>query len=76
MAFGRPGDDLLRWTGQLMDLVTGRGACRMPDGAAALVASGLRVFADDLQQHAEHGPCARIRRAPVLPAPRSQGQAS
>jgi len=76
VAFGRPGDDLLRWTGQLMDLVTGRGACRMPDGAAALVASGLRVFADDLQQHAEHGPCARIRRAPVLPAPRSQGQAS
>jgi NADH:ubiquinone oxidoreductase subunit F (NADH-binding) len=76
VALGRPGDDVLRWTGQLMDLVTGRGACHLPDGTAALVASALRVFADDLRQHAEHGPCARTGRAPVLPAPRSQGQSS
>jgi len=76
VAFGRPGDDLLRWTRQLADLVTGRGACRLPDGTAALVASGLRVFADDLRQHAEHGPCARAGRAPVLPAPGRQGPAS
>lgn len=75
VAFGRPGADLLRWTGQLMDLVTGRGACHLPDGTAALVASALRVFGDDLRQHSEQGPCGRTRRAPVLPAPRSQEQA-
>jgi len=31
--------------------VARRGACRHPDGAAALVASGLRVFSDELDRH-------------------------
>jgi NADH:ubiquinone oxidoreductase subunit F (NADH-binding) len=69
IAFGQPGGDVLRWTGQLMALVTGRGACHLPDGTAAVVASALRVFAADLRQHAEHGPCARVRHPPVLPVP-------
>jgi NADH:ubiquinone oxidoreductase subunit F (NADH-binding) len=43
-------DDLeriVRWSGQL----TGRGACRHPDGAVALLQSGLLVFADDFAAH-------------------------
>jgi NADH:ubiquinone oxidoreductase subunit F (NADH-binding) len=43
-------DDLeriARWSGQL----TGRGACRHPDGAVALLQSALRVFADDFAAH-------------------------
>jgi NADH:ubiquinone oxidoreductase subunit F (NADH-binding) len=69
VAFGQPDRDTLRWTRELMDLVTGRGACHLPDGTAAIVASALRVFAGDLRRHAEHGPCPRADRAPVLPAP-------
>ena len=55
----RPADleDLARWTG----LVTGRGACGHPDGAAQLMASALEVFRDDLAVHAEAGHCALAR---------------
>jgi NADH:ubiquinone oxidoreductase subunit F (NADH-binding) len=43
-------DDLeriVRWSGQLI----GRGACRHPDGAVALLQSALQVFADDFAAH-------------------------
>ncbi|MFI5284860.1 MAG: NADH-ubiquinone oxidoreductase-F iron-sulfur binding region domain-containing protein [Candidatus Dormibacteria bacterium] len=36
-----------RWAG----LLAGRGACRHPDGAAGLLASALRVFADEFLLH-------------------------
>jgi NADH:ubiquinone oxidoreductase subunit F (NADH-binding) len=75
VAFGQPGRDTLRWTEQLMGLVAGRGACHLPNGTAAMVASALRVFAGDLRSHAERGPCPRVGRAPVLPAPADWGQA-
>jgi NADH:ubiquinone oxidoreductase subunit F (NADH-binding) len=46
-----PHDDdlerIVRWSGQLR----GRGACRHPDGAVALLQSGLQVFADDFAAH-------------------------
>jgi NADH:ubiquinone oxidoreductase subunit F (NADH-binding) len=68
-AFGQPGEDLLDWIDQLTGLVSGRGACHLPDGAAGLVASALAAFHDDLRQHAGHGPCGRAARSPVLPLP-------
>jgi NADH:ubiquinone oxidoreductase subunit F (NADH-binding) len=57
------------WMRQLMPLVRGRGACHFPDGAVALVASALRVFAADLEHHLRYGPCPRVDRAPVLAVP-------
>ena len=72
VAFGgasrRTGDRAVRDLHQLSGLVTGRGACHLPDGVALLVASALRVFSDDVRRH-ERGPCAGARGRPVLPVP-------
>lgn len=43
-----------RWGRQLV----GRGACRHPDGAAGLLASALRTFADEFVLHARSGRCS------------------
>ena len=48
---------LTRWT----DMVRRRGACAHPDGAARMLSSARRVFADELHDHAHHGPCTRCR---------------
>jgi NADH:ubiquinone oxidoreductase subunit F (NADH-binding) len=68
LAFG--GDprqpDYLR---KLEPFVTGRGACRHPDGATRLILSALTVFAQDVHAHAGRGPCDGARRAPILPIP-------
>jgi NADH:ubiquinone oxidoreductase subunit F (NADH-binding) len=69
IAFGRPNRDALIWADRLPGLVSGRGACHLPDGAAAFVVSALRAFADELRRHFSSGPCDRARRAPVLPLP-------
>jgi NADH:ubiquinone oxidoreductase subunit F (NADH-binding) len=58
----RDGDlqQVQRWSGQL----AGRGACKHPDGAAALLGSALRVFAIDFARHAARRGCevhARLR---------------
>jgi hypothetical protein len=72
VAFGgasrRTGDRAVRDLHQLSGLVSGRGACHLPDGVALLVASALRVFSDDVRRH-ERGPCAGARGRPVLPVP-------
>jgi NADH:ubiquinone oxidoreductase subunit F (NADH-binding) len=69
IAFGQPGHDVADWVHRLTRLVAGRGACHLPDGAAALVTSALSVFATDLRAHATGGPCERVRRPAVLPIP-------
>lgn len=45
---------LRRWSGD----VGGRGACRHPDGVVRLLASALRTFAEDFDDHLRHGPCS------------------
>jgi NADH:ubiquinone oxidoreductase subunit F (NADH-binding) len=69
IAFDRPHRDTIGWAEQLLTLVTGRGACHLPDGGAALAASAFRVFARDLHRHASFGPCPQVSRAPVVPVP-------
>jgi NADH:ubiquinone oxidoreductase subunit F (NADH-binding) len=69
IAFGQPDADVVGWARQLTELVTGRGACHLPDGAAGLVTSALSVFAADLRAHAQAGPCERTQRPAVLPIP-------
>jgi NADH:ubiquinone oxidoreductase subunit F (NADH-binding) len=56
--------DVQRWAG----LVVGRGACAHPDGSVRLVASALRVFADELAAHGA-GRCTATVHAPFLPVP-------
>ena len=48
-AYGR----LERWC----KLITGRGACALPDGAARFVTSALRTFAGQFEDHAQYGRC-------------------
>ena len=61
---GRQLEDIDRWIG----LVTGRGACRHPDGTARLVASALTVFADEVRRHTIDRKCTGDGTA-VLPIP-------
>ena len=63
-------DRVLRWSSQ----VRGRGACRLPDGAVRFVESGMRVFADEVAEHARRGPCPGCRRPPTLRAPAAHSE--
>ncbi len=58
---------------RLLPMVTGRGACRHPDGAVRLVISALRVLAGEVELHARRGPCPASGHPPALPTPRAGG---
>jgi NADH:ubiquinone oxidoreductase subunit F (NADH-binding) len=57
--------DVERWCSELPR----RGACAHPDGAARFVASALRTFSEEFDDHAAHGPCHRCASPGVLPTP-------
>ena len=54
-----------RWTA----MVEGRGACKLPDGAAHFVLSALDVFAGHLAEHRRGGRCPNPDARPVLATP-------
>jgi NADH:ubiquinone oxidoreductase subunit F (NADH-binding) len=54
---------LMRWA----NMIEGRGACGLPDGAVAFLRTALEVFGDEVQEHLEGG-CSRARRS-LLPTP-------
>jgi NADH:ubiquinone oxidoreductase subunit F (NADH-binding) len=53
---------------RLVPLVSGRGGCKMPDGAVRFVASAAEVFRDHIEDH-RHGACDRVDVRPALPVP-------
>jgi NADH:ubiquinone oxidoreductase subunit F (NADH-binding) len=55
---------------RLIPMVSGRGGCKMPDGALRFVASALQVFDEHIGAH-RHGPCGLLDAPPLLPVPRS-----
>ncbi|MEU9078745.1 NADH-ubiquinone oxidoreductase-F iron-sulfur binding region domain-containing protein [Kitasatospora sp. NPDC048538] len=69
LATGHTDPHLLERLRRRTGLLAGRGACRHPDGASRLAASALDVFADDVDHHVLHGPCARAGRRTVLAVP-------
>jgi NADH:ubiquinone oxidoreductase subunit F (NADH-binding) len=69
IAFGQAGPEIAGRAQELTRLISGRGACHLPDGAALLVRSALSVFAADLRAHAAYGPCAAAGRPAIFPVP-------
>ncbi|MDQ1696579.1 MAG: hypothetical protein QOJ03_1932 [Frankiaceae bacterium] len=61
-----------RW----LSIVPGRGACRLPDGAARFVVSGLTTFAADVADHRADRPCASSRAGAWLPLPPVQSRSA
>jgi NADH:ubiquinone oxidoreductase subunit F (NADH-binding) len=59
LAAGRVDPALMVRLQRRLGQVTGRGACRHPDGATGLVRSCLSVFAADVAAHAHGAPCAQ-----------------
>lgn len=59
------GHDVLRWS----DMIRGRGACALPDGAGAFASSALRVFGDHLELHRAGRPCPYPEDLHLLPTP-------
>jgi NADH:ubiquinone oxidoreductase subunit F (NADH-binding) len=52
-----------------LSIISGRGACRHPDGAIRFAESALRVFGPHLGAHARANGCPAARHAGVLPLP-------
>lgn len=58
----------------LWALTERRGACAHPDGAVRVIASALRTFAEDFEDHRRAGPCELCRYADELPLPPRPGR--
>jgi NADH:ubiquinone oxidoreductase subunit F (NADH-binding) len=73
LARGHSDHGLLARLERRLGEVNGRGACRHPDGAVALVRSALSVFAPDVAAHNRGAPCSAWREPTVLRFPRPIG---
>jgi NADH:ubiquinone oxidoreductase subunit F (NADH-binding) len=62
LAAGRPDGDPLGRMQRRFGQISGRGACRHPDGAVRMAASALRTFAADAHAHARRRTCLASRR--------------
>lgn len=71
LALGRSDSQAHNQVARLAALVTGRGACRHPDGAVRFIASSLKVFAQEFESHARRGPCRACHEPRRLPLPTS-----
>jgi NADH:ubiquinone oxidoreductase subunit F (NADH-binding) len=71
IAYGGGGREVLPRLRDRLSIVTGRGACGLPDGAVRFAASALTVFGDHVLVHQRQGGClaARRRRGWTLPLP-------
>jgi NADH:ubiquinone oxidoreductase subunit F (NADH-binding) len=65
-------ENLKRW----IDMVRGRRACRHPDGVARMLASAVRVFAREFNEHGRRGPCRKCARPTLLSVPTSRRAAA
>jgi NADH:ubiquinone oxidoreductase subunit F (NADH-binding) len=73
LARGQNDHGLLARLDRRLRQVNGRGACRHPDGAVALVRSALTVFGTDVAAHSRGLPCSCSRRPTILRFPRPIG---
>ncbi|HEY1778239.1 MAG TPA: NADH-ubiquinone oxidoreductase-F iron-sulfur binding region domain-containing protein [Solirubrobacteraceae bacterium] len=60
--------ELRRYSGA----VRARGACHLPDGLARFVATALRTFAGEFDEHAANGPCEACAAPPLLTIPAAE----
>ena len=74
LAAARPDGDPLARLQRRFGAISGRGACRHPDGAVRMAASALRTFAADAHAHSRGRLCPGARRGhqhtAALPVPR------
>lgn len=74
LACGRPQGSPLERLQRRFAQISGRGACRHPDGAVRMASSALAAFTADAHAHASHRPCVAAHRGhrqkASLPVPR------
>ncbi len=74
LAASRPEGALLERLDRRLRQISGRGACRHPDGAVRMAASALTAFTADVHAHARRRSCLAARggqpQGPGLPVPR------
>jgi len=73
LAVGRCDSALVERIRLRLNAVEGRGACRLPDGAARLTRSALSVFSADVHSHARGHPCRGWNHRGVLEVPDALG---
>lgn len=69
IAGGRAEPAVYHRLGNRLAVVTGRGACRHPDGAVRFARSALHVFRSHLRAHEYGAACRTAAHPPVLPLP-------